>query len=52
MKFFRCLYVFLNRSESELELIHYLSLLVDDGHRILQLDVVKQTRQEYVGHAD
>lgn len=32
--------------------VHYLSLLVDDGHGILQLDVVKQTRQEDIGHAD
>lgn len=39
-------------SQSELELIRYLSLLVDDRHRILQLDIVKQTRQEDIGHSD
>lgn len=41
-----------DRFESQLQPIRYLSLLVDDGHRILQLDVVKQARQEYVGHTD
>lgn len=30
----------------------YLSFLVDDGHRVLQLDVVEQAGQENVGHAD
>lgn len=30
----------------------YLSLLVDDGHCVLQLDVVEQAGQENVGHTD
>lgn len=30
----------------------YLSLLVDDGHCILKLDVVEQAGQEDVGHAN
>lgn len=30
----------------------YLSLLVDDGHCVLQLDVVEQAGQENVCHAD
>lgn len=30
----------------------YLSYLVDDGHCVLQLDVVEQAGQENVGHAD
>lgn len=30
----------------------YLSLLVDDGHRVLQFDVVEQTGQEDIGHTD
>lgn len=30
----------------------YLSLLVDDGHCVLQLDVVEEAGQENVGHAD
>lgn len=30
----------------------YLSLLVDDGHGILQFDVVEQAGQEHVGHTD
>ena len=30
----------------------YLSLLVDDGHCVLQLDVIEQAGQEDVGHAD
>lgn len=30
----------------------YLSLLVDDGHCVLQLDVVEQAGQEHVCHAD
>lgn len=30
----------------------YLPLLVDDGHCILQFDVVEQTGQENVGHAN
>lgn len=38
--------------ESKLQLISYLSLLVDDWHCILQLDIVKQTGQENIGHTD
>ena len=30
----------------------YLPLLVDDGHCVLQLDVVEQAGQEDVSHAD
>jgi len=30
----------------------YLALLVDDGHGVLQLDVVEEARQEHVGHPD
>ncbi len=30
----------------------YLSLLVDDGHCILQLDIVEQACQENVGHTN
>lgn len=30
----------------------YLSLLVDDGHRVLQFDIVEQTGQEDIGHTD
>lgn len=33
-------------------MISYLSLLVDDWHCILQLDIVKQTGKENIGHAD
>lgn len=30
----------------------YLSFLVDDGHCILQLDIVEQAGQKNVGHAN
>lgn len=30
----------------------YLPLLVDDGHCILQLDVIEETGQENIGHTD
>lgn len=33
-------------------MVSYLSLLVDDGHCILQLDIVEQAGQENVGHTD
>lgn len=33
-------------------MVHYLPLLVDDGHRILQLDVIEETGQENIGHTD
>lgn len=32
--------------------VPYLALLVDDGHCILQLDVVEQASQENIGHTD
>lgn len=38
--------------ESKLQLTSYLSLLIDDWHCILQLDIVKQTGQENIGHTD
>lgn len=33
-------------------MVHYLPLLVDDGHCILQLDIIEETGQENIGHAD
>lgn len=32
--------------------VHYLPLLVDDGHCILQLDIMEETGQENIGHTD
>lgn len=32
--------------------VHYLPLLVDDGNCVLQLDIVEETCQENIGHAD